>query len=140
MALTWYKSLETGVEWQDKQHKELFNRVNRLLCAMVEKKGNEEIADLLNFLDNYVVVHFDAENQAMNKLQFKDRASHIAEHADFKSKLADIKKAVEKGLDSALVIRIQKQVTDWLMEHIGKVDKVLGKFITESSQAAAKIA
>lgn len=140
MALLWRKTLETGVEWQDKQHKELFERINRLMDAMLARKGKEEIVNLVKFLDNYVVTHFGAEDQAMTKLQYSGRASHTAEHKNFKEQVAGIKKAIEAGISLAIVIETQHSAVDWLTNHIGVVDKELGRFILEKTNPTKKSA
>lgn len=140
MALLWRKALETGVEWQDNQHKELFDRINRLMDAMLARKGKEEIVNLVKFLDSYVVTHFGAEEQAMARLQFPGRNSHITEHKSFKEQVAGIKKAIETGVSLAVVIETQHSAVDWLTNHIGVVDKELGRFILEKTDTAKKSA
>ena len=63
MSVTFDKSLETGNELIDQQHKELIDRVNKLLesCYM----GTEKRAAIqtLNFLLDYTVFHFEAEEK-----------------------------------------------------------------------------
>ncbi|MBI5644245.1 MAG: hemerythrin family protein [Deltaproteobacteria bacterium] len=140
MALEWKKSLETGVDWQDAQHKELFLRINRLVEAMMQRKGKDELANLIKFLDSYVITHFGAEEQMMSKLQFKGRASHMIEHSTFKKQVSDIKKEVESGANLAVVIETQRKSVEWLTNHIGIVDKELGRFIIEKGASTGKIA
>ncbi|MBI2413552.1 MAG: hemerythrin family protein [Deltaproteobacteria bacterium] len=140
MALLWRKTLETGVDWQDTQHKELFERINRLMDAMLARKGKEEIVNLIKFLDSYVVTHFGAEDQAMAKLQFPGRNAHIAEHKSFKEQVAGLKKEVEAGANLAIVIQTQQSAVDWLTNHIGVVDKELGNFILQKTDPAKKSA
>lgn len=67
MGIEWSSYLATGVDWQDSHHRELFKRINRLLDAMASGYGKEEVANLFNFLDQYFVVHFEAENEAMER-------------------------------------------------------------------------
>ncbi|MBI5588242.1 MAG: hemerythrin family protein [Deltaproteobacteria bacterium] len=129
MALTWQKSLETGIDWQDTQHKGLFASIDKLLKAMLDNRGKEELTNLIKFLDRYVVEHFGAEDQTMTRLNYSEKVSHMAEHRVFKEKIATIKKEVEKGVNPATVIALQQQSTRWLINHIGSVDKKLGEFI-----------
>ena len=51
MAIEWTKDLETGVALIDEQHKELFDRVNKLLAASSQGRGKEEVGSLLGFLE-----------------------------------------------------------------------------------------
>ncbi|MBI5644093.1 MAG: hemerythrin family protein [Deltaproteobacteria bacterium] len=129
MAIEWSKSLSTGLEWQDNQHKELFKRISSLLDAMNIGLGKEEVARLFKFLDEYFVVHFDSEEQAMNKYNFPASALHIAEHMRFIEDVDLIKKECRDGISTASVIKVQRLVVDWLINHIGGIDRALGEFV-----------
>lgn len=135
MGLTWKKNMETGIDWQDAQHKELFERINRLLEAMAQSKGKEEILNLVNFLDSYVVIHFSAEEKVMRSHHYREFSSHIEEHNKFKKDLAGIKQEIENGVKLVSIIKTQQKTVDWLIHHIGRSDKKLGDFI-KSKMAA----
>ncbi len=134
MAIEWSKSLSTGREWQDFQHRELFSRINSLLDAMDIGLGRKEVLRLIDFLDEYVVVHFDAEEQAMHKYDYPDTLAHLEEHTHFVDYVAGIRKDAANGVSSGLVIKMQSRIVDWLLNHVGGIDKSLGKFIKEASQ------
>ncbi|HEY4708508.1 MAG TPA: bacteriohemerythrin [Thermodesulfobacteriota bacterium] len=129
MGIEWSSNLATGVDWQDRHHKELFKRINRLLDAMSAGYGKDEVRDLFNFLDEYFVVHFEAEERAMNKYGYPETIAHLAEHTAFIDRIATLRKDFEKGASTGLVIKVQRQVVDWLINHIGELDKKLGGFI-----------
>lgn len=131
MAIIWAAYLETGVDWMDCHHKELFNRINRLLEAMGRSKGKEEVINLVRFLDNYVAFHFEAEEKAMAGQGFPGMDLHRLEHEKFKKELEDIKDEVKGGADLTLVLKVQEKVVDWLINHIGRVDKELGGFLSK---------
>ncbi len=129
MGIEWSSNLSTGVDWQDRHHKELFKRINRLLDAMSSGYGKEEVRDLFKFLDEYFVVHFEAEERAMNKYGYPGTIAHLAEHTAFIDQIAMLRKDFESGASTGLVIKVQRQVVDWLINHIGDLDKKLGSFI-----------
>lgn len=129
MGIEWSNNLSTGVDWQDRHHKELFKRINRLLDAMSAGYGKEEVRDMFNFLDEYFVVHFEAEERAMNKYNYPGTVAHLAEHTNFIDQIALLRKDFESGASTGLVIKVQRQVVDWLINHIGDLDKKLGSFI-----------
>lgn len=131
MALNWTSSLAVGVADIDQQHQELFGAVNRLLQAAAVAKGRGEIENTVDFLGEYVVRHFAAEEQLMTKRRYPNMAAHKAEHTQFVNEFALIKARVEaEGPTTHLVIVIQRRVCDWLVGHIGKTDKQLGQFLT----------
>ena len=67
VLFVWDKSLEIGNDEIDSQHKEIFKRVNKLLSAMADGSGKDTIGKLIEFLTEYVVNHFDAEERLMRK-------------------------------------------------------------------------
>lgn len=132
MAIEWSKNLSTGVEWQDRHHKELFRRINNLLEAMIVGLGKEEVKKLFKFLDDYIVVHFEAEEQAMNRYNYPGVLPHLAEHTHFIEDIARLRQQFEQNASSGLVIKVQRQVVDWLINHIGGLDMRLGAFIKQA--------
>lgn len=133
MGIEWSSHLATGVDWQDSHHRELFKRINRLLDAMAAGYGKEEVARLFNFLDEYFVVHFEAEGQAMERHNYPGAATHAAEHARFIESITRLRKEFEKGPSSKLVISVQREVVDWLLNHVAGMDKKLGNFVKSAA-------
>ena len=129
MGMEWSRNLSTGLDWQDRHHKELFKRINRLLDAMAVGYGKDEVRTIFDFLDEYFVTHFEAEEQAMDKYHYPGMVAHLAEHTGFIDEIARLRKEFESGPSSALVIKVQREVVDWLINHIGELDKSLGCFL-----------
>jgi hemerythrin len=65
MAIVWTDGLSVGVKVIDQQHQEMIKRINRLLDAMQGGKGGKETEGAIEFLEEYVVVHFGAEEELM---------------------------------------------------------------------------
>ncbi|MCK5236386.1 MAG: hemerythrin family protein [Deltaproteobacteria bacterium] len=137
MQIDFVKELETGVSWQDKQHKELLQRLSEFATAIEEGEGLEKCLGLLNFLDEYVVVHFHEEEQAMHKYRYPDMVEHLELHTEFIDKLASLKERIgEGGSCEALTREIGAHVVDWFRKHIIVKDKVLGRFILSRSSSS----
>lgn len=132
MSIEWSNSLSTGLEWQDRHHKELFKRINSLLEAMTIGYGKEELVKVFDFLDAYFVYHFEAEEQAMSKFNYPGMLAHLAEHTGFIERVTKLREECRKGPSTALAIRTQREVVDWLLNHIGGIDKTLGAFILKA--------
>lgn len=92
MALQWTQALSVGNVEIDNQHKEFFARVNKLMDAMTERKGKEEVGNTIKFLESYVIEHFGTEERHMTKVNYPKFTQHKAEHEEFKNKFAEIKK------------------------------------------------
>lgn len=137
MSIEWSKSLATGLEWQDNQHKELFKRISSLIDAMNVGLGREEVGRLFKFLDEYFVVHFEAEDEAMRKYNFPGGPFHMAEHRRFQQDVELIKDECKGNITTGTVIKIQRLVVDWLINHIGGIDKALGEYILRIDKKAS---
>ena len=134
MAIEWSSSFSTGIGWQDRQHKELFRRMNSLLDAMDVGHGKTEVAKTFAFLDDYFVVHFEAEEQAMNRYKYPGIIEHLGEHMGFIERVAELRKECEAAPTTSQVIKVQSMVVDWFVNHIGSDDQRLGKFMREAEK------
>ena len=130
MAIEWNSDLSTDVTAIDDQHKELFRMVNALFEACNEGKGMVEMAKAMKFLEDYVVVHFSAEEQYMKKHFYPKYSAHKAEHLAFIEKFTELKTRFEKeGAGVVTVLLLNRIIVDWLTTHIRKVDKEMGAFL-----------
>ncbi len=135
--MEWNKILTTGVPWQDAQHIELFKRVNDLLHAINKGSGSEDVASLFAFLDEYIVYHFDAEEQAMHGSNYYDTVAHMAEHHRFIEDIARLRREGKAGMPLPELIRkTESVVVDWLVNHIGGMDRYFGDFLGEKKSKA----
>ena len=134
MAILWKENLSVGVNEIDNQHKELFNRINNLLDACTRGKGSEEVKRTLNFLSDYVISHFGTEESLMVRYNYPDYTSHKEKHEKFKNEFTELKMKIEKE-DTGLLTTIGTNhlLIDWWLNHIGKVDKALGAFLSGKS-------
>ncbi|ADL07248.1 bacteriohemerythrin [Thermosediminibacter oceani] len=130
MAVMWTEDLSTGVSLIDEQHKELFKRVNDLLLACSKGKGREEAVKAIDFLGEYIVMHFGAEEKYMRENDFPGYQAHKKQHDGFVAEFKEIKQRMEQnGPTVDLVVKINHFLIDWLINHIKKTDKALGAFL-----------
>ena len=122
--------LATGVNEIDDQHKELFRIINELLHACNQGKGKEEVNKTIQFLDHYVIQHFETEENAMQKSGYPEYIRHRARHVQFIKNLSDLKKEIElNGVGVNIVIKTNHLVVDWLVNHIRKIYIQLGGYL-----------
>jgi hemerythrin len=130
MSLEWTESLSVGVDIIDGQHKELFRRFGDLIDACHEGHGKERIAELLGFLDDYVVFHFGEEEKLMQNYGYPDIESHRHEHATFVHRLQYLKQVFHaEGPTQTLVSKTVRILLNWIVKHIKSVDLELGAFL-----------
>ena len=116
--------LETGFPTIDAQHRELFDRLDRLLQAGHEGRSAAEIGDMLDFLGHYVVAHFSNEERLMAQTSYPGLDDHRAEHQQFR----------HEGPSLTIVVRVSDRVTAWLREHIYRADRTLARWLKEHGQ------
>jgi hemerythrin len=132
MPISWNNNLLTGVDLIDKQHKELFHRFDSLLAACNQGKGKDEVMRLLQFLDDYIREHFDAEEQLQLKHNYPQYGEHKAQHITFVADVDRLKKQfVSEGATLPLVIQTNQALVAWLIQHISNVDVAFARYLKE---------
>ena len=127
--ITWKSSLSVGVTDVDEDHKKLIKMINRLFGATLSSDPGQVLSDILSELTDYVVFHFNREEQHMQHLNYPRYAKHKEDH----QKLFDAAGRFKRNLDSGLATNLKDDVEillrDWLIFHIQGHDKRLGKFL-----------
>jgi hemerythrin len=130
MPIAWTPKLAVGVDQIDDEHKELFDRVNRLLEAMSRAKAKEELLPMVGFLSDYVTVHFGGEQRLMQLHRYPEASEHLAQHAFFVSEFRALAAEVQRNGPTALVsIKLNKLLCDWLRDHVASTDRKFGQFL-----------
>lgn len=130
MSLTWNENLLSGVKEIDDQHMELFNLINRLFDACNQGKGREEIGHVFEFLNDYIIYHFNAEEGYMSKYNYPGYSNHKEIHRNFKKDFAELKKKLDNFFNElSTLAETNWLLGEWWINHINKVDKELGIFL-----------
>ncbi len=139
MSIKWNDSLAVGVDDIDSQHMELFSQVDKLLQAMAQGKGRDEIGKVLDFIGKYVATHFATEEKYMAKYNYPNTAIHKIQHEKFVDKFTKMKQGFDaQSASSAVVMDVKSELGDWLVKHIGQMDKQLGNYLaTKMDEKAA---
>lgn len=124
--------LQLDVPELDVQHSELFAAIDRLMEALNMGHGQDEIGGLIEFLEGYSREHFGTEKQLMEALDYPGTAQHLKEHGRFMSELSAVRVRYDAGEDPAmLAVHVCSELGDWLVEHISRQDRELGRFILQ---------
>ena len=133
MAIEWRESLSIGVDLIDGQHKELLQRFDKLLSACKDGKGIDELKGLLDFLGDYVITHFNAEEAIQRRHQYPGYGEHKKQHDGFVVRLEALKQEINtQGIAVHHVMETNNMLLKWLINHISVVDKELGKYLQEN--------
>ena len=130
----WTEGWSVGVDTIDAQHRELFAAINSLLREE-GKPAPRELAEVLVYLEEYVNNHFGLEEIYMRRLSYPGFPSHKGEHVAFINDFYDLRDEYDdNGATPELADKLGRYMGDWLVNHIGKVDKALGVFLREKGK------
>jgi hemerythrin-like metal-binding protein len=130
--IQWSDALGAGIIWMDYQHQTLIEKINFLYTAILEKKGEELIAETLAFLDDYIANHFALEEKYMEACSYPERPEHVKEHNQFRKNVQDLKTlTTTKG--ELVAESLCYDLFEWFRSHIRTTDKKLGIFLKAQS-------
>lgn len=130
MPLYWKDSLATGVRQIDLQHQELIELINELEDAQRAGRQVEALGEVLPRLNAYVLFHFGTEESLMPTDNAHAEA-HRRQHDEFTDRVAALRARSPGEIDLAELITFLQH---WLVEHIMKTDRELGRLILNASR------
>jgi hemerythrin-like metal-binding protein len=119
---------ETGVVWQDFQHKQLIDLFQKIKEARANKKDENLFRYTVAFLAMYVNHHFSLEEEYMEKYQYPGKGAHHKEHQDFVKELKAFRDE-NKGYSQRASDDLLTRMEDWILTHILEDDQKLGEHI-----------
>lgn len=115
--IRWTPEYQIGHEQIDREHRNLFECVNRFYDAWSERQDRREVSLLLSQLIQYAEQHFRNEEEIMRQTGYLSAAEHAVKHEglveavfDLAQKLED--RAFNPSHDTTMFLRA------WLTEHI----------------------
>jgi len=130
MGFEWDEDLSTGIADIDSQHRELITRLNLLLETSKIQKDQDTVGKYLDFLSEYVDLHFATEEREMTNCNYPGYAEHVAEHRLFKTQVGKLYESYAKhGANIQVFVMTIRASGDWLVNHIHKTDKIMAAFL-----------
>lgn len=126
--MSWSEELSANVEEIDLQHQQLLDMLNELHTAMMERRGNQALEEILDGLAAYTVYHFSTEEEYFDRYGYPDTAVHKAQHAEFVERVSDFRQRFASG-DAALSIEVLDFLSGWVKNHIQVSDRAFGPFL-----------
>ncbi len=120
----WSDRYAVGVELIDEQHQGIFERADYLLEAVQGNGDQDKVKDTLDFMAEYIDKHFRDEEEIQREYNYPDYERHLKIHHGFEAKIDEFRTKYKQGnLDDAGLMKLNKIVTSWLIEHIKKEDQ-----------------
>lgn len=123
MTYQWTKELETGNSTIDSQHRQLIDQINMLLDACAGGQGRSMVSETMDFLNRYIIKHFDDEEKMQIRYEYPDYPNHKKYHEEFKKVVSEIQRdLVSDGPTIPIVARVNSSIAGWLISHIKRED------------------
>lgn len=119
-TIVWNKRYEIGVDFIDKEHKQLFSTINKLLVLSQEEgKGEWACREGVKYFKNHTREHFQHEEAYMRSIDYSEFEIHKHLHDDFQLKtLPSLEEELEEMEYSEESIRHFLGVSiGWLIAH-----------------------
>jgi hemerythrin len=126
----WSPDLSVNVDKIDEQHQELFLQINGFLEAALIGEGIEKLGGIIDFLLAYVDLHFRSEEHFMDKYQYPLFDIHKTEHERLTKEVLQVAQKIKvTQLGRDVVTGLITLMGTWIMEHVQKMDKNLGRYL-----------
>lgn len=134
MKVEFDNSLVTGNEMIDGQHKELIAKIDKLVTCCQEGGEKMQAIKMLDYLAEYTDFHFSAEEKLQEEVSYPAIEGHKAKHEEFKKAVDELHEMLveEEGPTDAFVVAVEKNVVNWLFDHIKNMDQALAAYIQEN--------
>ncbi len=126
--VTWEPRLATGYIIVDKQHRNLFDLVNRLHEALLAGKGREEMGPTLMSLAAYTIEHFRMEEGLMTNHKYPGYTDHKRKHDDLVGQVNQLTQDFDAGR-LTLPLTLARFLSDWIRHHIDDEDQKMANWI-----------
>lgn len=120
-TIKWNNQFSVGIEEIDNQHKVLFDLINRLFVAAIQREDHTVSLEILDALIDYTKTHFALEERLLQDAGYEKFEEHFAEHKVFIEKLNGMAQkflAEEKTITFELINFLKH----WLKDHIMETD------------------
>jgi len=107
--------------------------INALVTAVRSDEGNHDIKEMLVEIAKEVREHFDYEEMLMVEHQYPFRVEHMAQHAAYRNSINRLLCGLQIQVDKRdyLVLRINRLMLEWLVNHTIQIDRHLARFLKE---------
>ncbi|WP_028975031.1 bacteriohemerythrin [Spirochaeta cellobiosiphila] len=135
-------AVDIGIKWSttlsvlnniiDEQHQGLFDTLNKFLKGMLEGMTKDRLEKVISDLGDYVVKHFNDEEDFLKKNHYPDLQKHHEIHQQYIKRMNElIQEFRNDGASPSLAAKVQKDIGLGLIRHIYHVDMRYKEYFVE---------
>lgn len=129
--IVWDGSLSTGHKSTDLQHQILIDILNELIAVLETDNVEEKFIHVLNRLQHYAEWHFHREEKCMIEYRCPSSEVNKLAHMNFLRNILTVREKSREGVSIELVKELYNELSNWLINHIKKVDCTLNECVNE---------
>ena len=129
MFIQWNSSYLVGHKLVDFDHMTLVNITNELFHRVYQGFSDEEIAQTIKCLIDYVEKHFEREEELFRNSEYPDVDKHLAMHEDITKTVKDIATIYQTNPSAININEVLEFLKKWLTNHIMKADQGYAEYL-----------
>jgi len=131
--LEWNPEWDTGFRVIDEQHRELISEFNNFLDAVKDDFHGQHVANLIEFLVDFLDAHCEEEEFQMRATKYPRLAEHMAFHEHMRSTANAMADTSNKDPE-VFAAEVTAFVLDWIERHVKVEDNLMAKHLIQFSQ------
>jgi hemerythrin len=120
LYIVWTDRNNLNIPIIDEQHKGIVSIINSLHYFIKQGIGFQALLPTIIIMEQYSIIHFEAEQMMLKKYEYPDYDNHFMLHAQLRENIKAIKAQTFLNKDSDAVINFLK---NWWIHHINVEDK-----------------
>lgn len=142
--LDWSTQFETGNAVVDSQHRMFIAYVDRLGELTGNRNPSKDEVELffrfMDFLDDYIITHFRAEEECMYRFRCPAHRQNLAAHQEFLDFFSGYRRRLElAGYTPEVARELHAACVAWIRRHILAIDAQLQPASALAAEAVAAV-
>lgn len=125
----WSHELETGIPLVDEQHQKILNVTNLFFIRHKCGHGKDGVKECLDFLGQYILYHFQAEEAYQLKCGYPNYPEHSALHKGIATQVKFFTvKIAAADYSGPIIEEFYHFLSDWINQHIYEEDLKFARY------------
>jgi methyl-accepting chemotaxis protein/hemerythrin len=109
------------------QHQALIATFYKLFYVLYQQDPGNSVNQVMGELEDYAFHHFQEEENLFSKYGYPESEEHVAEHDEFRKKIAELSEKIKENRQKASV-ELLGYLKDWVENHVEGTDKKYSEF------------
>ena len=129
LFIVWRPKYNLGIPIVDEQHRGIVTTINSLYFGMQHDHGEDMLRPAIEMVNDYTLMHFNVEEDFLEKCGYPDLDKHKELHNELKEKLVKVGK---KSLWDHDPNQFMEFLKEWWIDHICDKDRVFLQYLLKA--------